>query len=1412
MDRQAYFDRLFSVVDSIRESHEFHLNETDSEWLKNDIQAFMKKYGVEDWDKAVSMYSTHNVLPEDKVRAALGESVLQEEEESEEERHAAAQDTGEKDEVDVKDDSDPDKEAESPHDPTDAEIEDAYNYFLRSANLSSDPIRNNGKTGVSIDFDMECPHRKRGKPCGYCYVEDNRKNALKWIERIMKQGGLSLQQVKDNIDARKWMHVPGPGYKRDKKTKPIVQGKSPFTMGAQTPSMISGRVEYKPGTLQRKRKLFSPENIKKFNVSGGVRLYSFSDYNPEDDESLGALFKDADEIGLQIKAISKDPEFVKKWADRTGVTNLSVDNLEKDYGIHSNSLSLEDAVALKKKKKNVRIRTVAFNPEEAIRFAKVPEVDIVTPFHGRVNRLPKEMQDKAMDMKHGTPAHKELFKRIKSELSPEEKGKFCCYTGKCDTCKVGCGSDKREDPCSIDWDEILDDALGESTDYISYYRQGWVRAMRQDEDIICESYEHLLAAHMLNEQEEDFEEEPEAEVGAEEDFVEDEDEELAPEEEMPEEDFMEDEAEIPVPEDKEYVGKSEDTHFYMVPEKNDQGEIIDMKIVDQEENQLFSAEENGIEPTDMSLFLNTVFRDSDVGISEIDRQVIVKYIIPAAEQEIVNDMEDEEEELAGDDLPADDLGAEDEFAEEDVEAPEGEGDFEEELDDEGDEEMESPKKKKELMRPMESKLTEKRVEFDGHDFDVQLVDEGAEATVISVNGREFSFDSGFAELFHEDGALTESGVEELAKDALANLGQEEFEALAEASSGTKVSESAEFEDPTREEMLDALKPLMDEEGSEFDMEAAMYWYASDYHSGQNSNLYSVLSTSEYSPGASHSSVADDGEMAEMMYKELEAQFGGEGSEEGEEEHQDEPEEYDIFLSPAGSLGGQTQVKAGGKVIGTFNDEDEARQAAREWMEDNKFWPPVWVVSDHGNYHEISLGREDEMDTKESKVEEQGEFKHVYLVKYLKDDGEEAEMRVEALDDNDAERMMLKRKGVDKVTAVKKIAESEEVEESEGDNEGKNGYVAFYNGKKMDIYDTSLYGAKKQAIAAFKPPKSKQHMVAVELAEKPGGEQVTHVATESTEVDEALSRKYYIKFAEMMKGMEDRAAASTLAKMMAAMFKEDNPRFDSSRFMAAADVVMEAEESVEGAEVEEAEEPVEEEVADEKCKDEVEEEVEESEDAVEEGKDEPGKRDGTGSYQGKKGKRKEAGEDCPMEDEPVDEEKDPDAKVRNRGECVFQSTHENVRDDKDHFPINSEDQARNALARVAQYESAPAWYKGTLESLREAVKSAVKEAYPSIEVAEKKIEEFEEVTEEVTESIDPAFSLASELLGLNESVDTIDEIKEGTEVTIMSNKNMRVIYECVKVAKVTEHAVEVTGNEAEVDQEWYSFDLCQIYPV
>lgn len=81
--------------------------------------------------------------------------------------------------------------------------------------------------------------------------------------------------------------------------------------------------------------------------------------------------------------------------------------------------------------------------------------------------------------------------------------------------------------------------------------------------------------------------------------------------------------------------------------------------------------------------------------------------------------------------------------------------------------------------------------------------------------------------------------------------------------------------------------------------------------------------------------------------------------------------------------------------------------------------------------------------------------------------------------------------------------------------------------------------------------------------------------------------------------------------------------------------------------------------------------------------------------------------------------DPKAKVRSRGKVVFPAESPKVTDNKDHFPINDADQARNALARVGQYDKAPPWYKGSLKSLQEAVQRAVHKHYKGIDIGGKK---------------------------------------------------------------------------------------------
>lgn len=92
---------------------------------------------------------------------------------------------------------------------------------------------------------------------------------------------------------------------------------------------------------------------------------------------------------------------------------------------------------------------------------------------------------------------------------------------------------------------------------------------------------------------------------------------------------------------------------------------------------------------------------------------------------------------------------------------------------------------------------------------------------------------------------------------------------------TEMGLTSEGKDPTKEEMMDFLQKQFGryDEGSEFDFAQAMYWFAANYHDGQWSNLYSVLSTLGYRPGANENG-PEAGSMAEQMYQALEAEFGG----------------------------------------------------------------------------------------------------------------------------------------------------------------------------------------------------------------------------------------------------------------------------------------------------------------------------------------------------------------------------------------------------------------------------------------------------------------------------------------------------------------------------------------------------------
>lgn len=62
-----------------------------------------------------------------------------------------------------------------------------------------------------------------------------------------------------------------------------------------------------------------------------------------------------------------------------------------------------------------------------------------------------------------------------------------------------------------------------------------------------------------------------------------------------------------------------------------------------------------------------------------------------------------------------------------------------------------------------------------------------------------------------------------------------------------------------------------------------------------------------------------------------------------------PSPEDYVKTSCGKLGANTCVgEVEGQYVGEFDDDVTADQAICERMNEKKFWPNVWTLSDHGN--------------------------------------------------------------------------------------------------------------------------------------------------------------------------------------------------------------------------------------------------------------------------------------------------------------------------------------------------------------------------------------------------------------------------------------------------------------------------------
>lgn len=208
----------------------------------------------------------------------------------------------------------------------------------------------NSKTIRSLDLSTVCPRLIAGRPCSYCYVNTARKN------------GFNAKQMAPRIPYR--------------------------------------------GEILRLR----PTTIDRLNAVGGLRLFSFGDYMPWMDDDLKQVLADAEKRQLKLKAITKVPLFVQKYASAMNVINVSVDSL-------GSGVPRKTAEALRERYPNVFIRAAIMSWAD---LQVLSWADIYT-------------------LNHATNGFHVFRHSEKAEIVATYPNKVCCLTGSCAGCPLRCG-------------------------------------------------------------------------------------------------------------------------------------------------------------------------------------------------------------------------------------------------------------------------------------------------------------------------------------------------------------------------------------------------------------------------------------------------------------------------------------------------------------------------------------------------------------------------------------------------------------------------------------------------------------------------------------------------------------------------------------------------------------------------------------------------------------------------------------------------------------------------------------------------------------------------------------------------------------------------------------------------------------
>ena len=239
-------------------------------------------------------------------------------------------------------------------------------------------LMNNQKTACSIDMDTICPKKRFTIDC------------------INK--GLDLETIDKEKLMCDYCYVE---YKR------LIK--------------FNAKIEYDHIGYKGEIKGLSNEQIDFLNSIGGIRLFSFSDYNPVYNNDLVTMFNDCRNRGLFVKVITKQVGFIDRFYDEFedifSIIHISIDN--RGYGVN-----WKTAIDYRSKYEKVIIRSVILNMDDIEIMDKLS--DIMTFNHENLKkRIPGSINFNA---------NKKLFNELKEKYS----SKMCCQETTCEKCPIKC--------------------------------------------------------------------------------------------------------------------------------------------------------------------------------------------------------------------------------------------------------------------------------------------------------------------------------------------------------------------------------------------------------------------------------------------------------------------------------------------------------------------------------------------------------------------------------------------------------------------------------------------------------------------------------------------------------------------------------------------------------------------------------------------------------------------------------------------------------------------------------------------------------------------------------------------------------------------------------------------------------------